>query len=89
MVITKGHGSDAPMEFVTRIRGREVSCWLSGDALHGDEELLKRMRRLDPMGRCRDSASIARLVRDAVGSEVTLRALGATRASSPPTPAVA
>ena len=40
-----------------------------------DAELLRRIRRLDPVGVARDAVSVARLVRDAVGSDVTIRAL--------------
>jgi hypothetical protein len=68
-----GHEDQSPVEFVTCIRGREVSCRLQVGELHGDPELLQRLRRLDPMGRCRDAVSLALLVRDAVGSAVELR----------------
>ena len=66
---------DEPVEFIVRIRGREVSCRWRNGRLEGDAELLKRIRRLDPVGGYRDAASVARLVRDAVGSEVIIRAL--------------
>jgi hypothetical protein len=68
---------DIPVEFVARIRGREVACRLRGGRLYGDAELVARVRRLDPVGTCRDAVSVAGLVRDAVGSEVTIRALSA------------
>jgi hypothetical protein len=66
-----------PLEFTTTIRGRTVSCRLEDGTLRGDDELLGRMRRLDPSGGRCDPVSVARLVREAVGSEVTIRALSA------------
>lgn len=68
---------DFPVEFVARIRGREVTCRLRNGKLDGDAELVRRIRRLDPVGMYRDAVSVARLVRDAVGSEVTIRPLAA------------
>ena len=71
----EGRGIDVPVEFVARIRGREVSCRVRDGRLTGDAELLGRIRRLDPVGMARDAVTVARLVRQAVGSEVTIRAL--------------
>lgn len=75
MVEANGGAVDFPVEFVAEIRGRQVSCRLHDGHLEGDPELVRRVRRLDPVGVYRDAVSVARLVRDAVGSEVTIRAL--------------
>ncbi|HLU40981.1 MAG TPA: hypothetical protein VKZ55_01155 [Microthrixaceae bacterium] len=71
----EGGGLDVPVEFVVRIRGREATCRFRDGRLEGDPELVRRIRRLDPVGMARDAVSVARLVRAAVGSEVTIRAL--------------
>ncbi len=71
----EGDGIDMPVEFVVNIRGREARCRFRNGRLDGDAELLRRIRRLDPVGVARDAVSVARLVRDAVGSDVTIRAL--------------
>lgn len=73
-MVTDGGSPDVPLEFVARIRGREVTCRWRDGRLDGDAELLRRIRRLDPIGVCKDAASVARLVRDAVGSDVVIRA---------------
>ena len=68
------------LEFVTTMRGHEVSCWLEGGCLHGDEELLKRLSRYRDPGRALEAVGLAHLVGDAVGSDVAIRFTDTERA---------
>ncbi len=61
------------VEFVTTIRGRRVSCWIEDGHLCGDPVLLARLARFGDLDQQSDPVEVARLVRDAVGSEVTIR----------------
>ena len=61
------------VEFVTRMRGREVKCWMDGGRIDGDPELLERIRRVSPCLENLEVVEVVQLVRDAVGSAVALR----------------
>ena len=65
--------NDDVVEFVTVLRGREVRCRLVDGKLEGDEELLQRVRRVDPLGRARDPVAVLKVLHDAVGSPVSIR----------------
>ena len=64
---------DDVVEFVTVLRGREVRCRLVAGQLEGDEELLRRVRRVDPLGRAREPLTLLKALPDAVGSTVSIR----------------
>ncbi len=66
------------VEFTTTIRGRPVSCRLEAGRLHGDTELLGRVRRAVRPGELLDPSVVARMIARAVGSEVTLHLCDAT-----------
>ncbi len=67
-----GQGGDV-VEFVTVLRGHEVRCRLVDGQLEGDEELLQRVRRVDPLGRAREPFTLLKVLHDAVGSAVSIR----------------
>ena len=73
MLETEDMVENPRVECVTRIRGREVTCWLENGRVAGDPELLDRLRRVavrvDPL----DEVALTQMVRDAVGSDVSLR----------------
>jgi hypothetical protein len=61
------------LEFVTTMRGHEVSCWLEGGCLHGDQDLLQRLSLYRDPVRALEGVGLAHLVGDAVGSDVVIR----------------
>jgi hypothetical protein len=61
------------VEYTTRLRGRDVSCWVQEGRIVGDHELVSRMARVARGDEVGDPVALARLVCDATGSEVTIR----------------
>lgn len=70
------HAPTSRMEFVTTMRGREVRCWLEDGRVCGDAELLRRLTRRGVPDAGLDVVTLARLMGQAVGSEVSLRFRG-------------
>ena len=59
------------LRVAAQVRGHEMACWLDDGRLQGDSELVTRVRRMvgdRPIG----PFELAQLVRDAVGSEVSI-----------------
>jgi hypothetical protein len=61
------------VEFGTIIRGRPVACWIENGRLGGDAVLLDRLSRFTDLAQRLEPVRVAQLVRDAVGSDVTIR----------------
>ena len=65
--------TDEPtVEFTTRLRGHDVSCWVERGQIVGDQDLVARMNRVATGREVGDPVALARLVSDASGSDVTI-----------------
>ncbi len=64
---------DSWFEFETTIRGHRVRCWLENGRPQGDQELLDRLDRFDHAAQPLQAVTLADLIHDAVGSDVTIR----------------
>lgn len=73
MVLEPGGNDDDDLEFATQLRGHEVSCWLRDGHLHGDPELIRRLKRFAAQDFQFEPLSLARRMRDAIGSNVKVR----------------
>lgn len=74
MPATTEHIEDeAVVEYATKIRGHDVSCTLRHGELTGDRELITRISRAALDRDIDDPVTLAQVVRDAVGSDVTIR----------------
>ena len=61
------------VEFATTIRGEEVTCWVEDGYLRGDAALLERLSRFAAPGEPLGPIAVVHLLRDAVGSDVSIR----------------
>ena len=70
--------------FETTMRGRAVRCWIEDRTIHRDPDLLRRLERFLPGDVAPSPVALANLVRDAVGSDVTIRVGPSTSAGIVP-----
>lgn len=71
--VTEPIEDESVVEYATKIRGYDVSCILRHGQLTGDSELIARISRAALDRDIDDPVALAQVVRDAVGSDVTIR----------------